>query len=87
MEGRKNSKDNLAKCRWKGSLNCSFLIKMRLFNIFFFDCYLARNIWRIIHFALHIERTNNINHLTRNWVANKGTTYKKKLLVGVAAIF
>jgi hypothetical protein len=27
-------KDNPAKPKWKGSLNCNFLIKMRLFNIF-----------------------------------------------------
>jgi hypothetical protein len=28
-----------------------------------FDCCLAQNIWRIIYFALNIERPNNINHI------------------------
>jgi hypothetical protein len=28
------TKDNLAKRRWKGSLKCSFLIKMKVSNIF-----------------------------------------------------
>lgn len=37
----------------------------------FFDCYPAKNIWRIIYFALHIDRPNNINHITENWVANQ----------------
>jgi hypothetical protein len=82
------TKDNLAKRGWKDSLNCSFCNQNETIQHFFFDCYLARNIWRIIYFALHVERPISINHLTRNWVANKGTSYNnKKLLVGVAAIF
>jgi hypothetical protein len=40
--------------------------------------YLARNIWRINYFALHIEIHNRVNHITRNWVANKGITYRKE---------
>jgi hypothetical protein len=44
----------------------------------FFDCYLATNIWRIIYFALNIERPNNINHIIGSWIANKGTTHRKK---------
>jgi hypothetical protein len=53
----------------------------------FFDFYLARNIWRIIYFVLHIERPNSINHIIMNWAANKGTAHRKKLLIGVATMF
>jgi hypothetical protein len=37
--------------------------------------------------ALHIKRPNIINHITGIWVANKGPAFRKKILVGVAAIF
>jgi hypothetical protein len=43
-----------------------------------FDCCLARNIWRIVYFALNIERPNNINHIKGNCVANKNTAYRQK---------
>jgi hypothetical protein len=74
------TKDNLAKRRWNGSLKCSF-------QHLFFDCYLARNIWRVIFFALHIDRPYSINHVMGAWESNKGTAHKKKLLIGIAAMF
>jgi hypothetical protein len=52
-----------------------------------FDCYLARNIRKTIYFAFHIGRPFSINHIMEAWQSNKGITHKKKLLVGVAAIF
>jgi hypothetical protein len=60
---------------------------MRLIQHLFFDCNVARNIERIINFALHIERPSSINHLTGNWYANKKTTHRKKHLIRVATIF
>jgi hypothetical protein len=81
------TKDNLAKRGWKGCLKCRFCNQNESIQHLFFDCYLARNIWRIIYFALNIERPNNINHIIGSWIANKGTTHRKKLLIGVAAMF
>jgi hypothetical protein len=71
------TKDNLSKGRWKGNMKCSFCDQIESIQHLFFDCYLARNIWRINSFALHIERPFSINHLTRNWYANEGTTQTK----------
>jgi hypothetical protein len=79
--------DNLVKRGWKGSTKCSFCNQNKTIQRLFFDCYIARNIWRIINFALHIGRSSCINHLTRNWYISKKTTHRKRLLIGVASMF
>jgi hypothetical protein len=76
------TKDNLANRRWKDSMKCSFCDQIENIQHLFFDCYLARNIWRINNFALHIERPSSINHLTRNWYADKGTTHRNDSKLG-----
>jgi hypothetical protein len=73
------TKHNLAKRGWKGCLKCSFCNQNVSIQHLLFDCYLARNIWRIIYFALNIERLNNINHIIGSWIANKGTIHRKNL--------
>jgi hypothetical protein len=80
-------KDNLAKRRWQGSLKCSFCNQNESIQHIFFDCYLAKTIWRIIYFALKIDQPVNINHIIGDWESNKGCTHKKLLLPGVAALF
>jgi hypothetical protein len=79
------TKVNLAKRGWTSSMKCYFCNHETIQHIFY--CYLTRNIWRIIYLALHIERPININHIIVNWATNKGITHRKKLLIGVAAIF
>jgi hypothetical protein len=81
------TKDNLAKRRWKGNLKCSFCNENENIQHLLFDCYLARNIWRTIFFALHIDRPSSTNHIMGAWESNKGIAHKKKLLIGVAAMF
>jgi hypothetical protein len=68
------TKENLAKRGWTGSMKCCY-------------CYLIRIIWSIIYFALNIEKPININHIIENWATNKGIAHRKKLLIGVAAMF
>jgi hypothetical protein len=79
------TKDNLAKRRWQGSLKCSFCNQ----NIQhpFFDCCIAKTIWRIIYFTLKIDPPVNINHIIEDWESNKCCMHKKLLLSGVAALF
>jgi hypothetical protein len=57
------TKDNLAKRRWQGSLKCSFCNQNESIQHLFFDCYLAKTVWRIIYFALKINQPVNINHI------------------------
>jgi hypothetical protein len=52
----------------------------------FFDCLLAKIIWRVIHMIFGLEPPKNVNNLFKNWL--KGIS-KKDLIqvrVGVCAI-
>jgi hypothetical protein len=81
------TKDNLAKRRWKGSLTCCFCNRNESIHHLFFDCYIAKNIWRIIYLALKIEMPVNINHIIESWASNCGLVYKKLLFIGISALF
>ena len=81
------TKDNLAKRQWKGSLTCCFCNRNESIHHLFFDCYIAKNIWRIIYLALKIEMPVNINHIIGSWASNCGLVYKKLLFTGISALF
>jgi hypothetical protein len=81
------TKNNLAKRRWQESLKCSFCNQNESIQHLFFDCYLAKTVWRIIYFVLKIDQPININHIIGDWESNKGCMHKKLLLTGVAALF
>jgi hypothetical protein len=61
---------------WKGSLECSLCNQNETIQHLFFNCYLARAVWRIIFIALNIERPININHIIRMWQSSKRIAYK-----------
>jgi hypothetical protein len=77
------TKDNLAKRRWNGSLKCSFCDQNESIQHLSFD----RNIWRVIFFALHIDKPYSINHIMGAWESNIRFAHKKKLLIWIAAMF
>jgi hypothetical protein len=52
----------------------------------FFDCYIAKTVWRIIYFTLKIDPPVNSNHIIGDWESNEGCMHKKLLLSGVAAL-
>jgi hypothetical protein len=79
------TKDNLAS--WKGSLTCCFCNRNKSIQRLFFDCYIAKNIWRIIYFVIKIEMPVNINHIIGSWASNSDLGYKKLLLTGISALF
>jgi hypothetical protein len=62
------TKDNLARRRWKGSLTCCIFNRNESIQ-HLFCCYIVKNIWRIIYFALKIEMSVNINHIIGSWAS------------------
>jgi hypothetical protein len=40
---------------------------------------MVRNIWRIIYFALKIDKHVGINHIIGFWGSNRGPGYKKNI--------
>ena len=81
------TKDNLLKRRWKGSAKCSFCNQHETIQHLFFDCYIAKALWRIIFIALNIRTPSSVNHIIGSWQNGKGVQHKRRLLVGVAAMF
>jgi hypothetical protein len=59
---------------------------MRVYNTSFY-CYIAKNFWRIIYFAMKIEISVNINHIIRSWASNSDMGLKKLLLTRISALF
>jgi hypothetical protein len=68
-------------------LKCSFSNQNESIQHLYFDCYLARNIWRTIFFTFYIGRPYFFNHITGTWESNKGIAYKKKILIGIVVMF
>jgi hypothetical protein len=48
---------------------------------------MASSLWRIIYYALKIDRPVSINHIIGSWGSNRGPRYKKLLLSGISALF
>jgi hypothetical protein len=48
---------------------------------------MAKNIWRIIYFAIKIEMSININHIIGSWASNIDMGYKKLLLTEISTLF
>jgi hypothetical protein len=80
------TKDNLIKRNWNGQESCCFCDNKESIQHLFFDCPLAKIIWRVIHMTFGLEPPKNVNNLFGNWL--KGIP-KKDLIqvrVGVCAI-
>jgi hypothetical protein len=68
-------------------LTCCFSNRNESIQHLFFYCYIAKNIWRIIYFALKIEMPININHIIGSWTSNRDMGYKKLLLTEISTLF
>jgi hypothetical protein len=51
------TKDNLKKRNWQGSDGCVFCGLLESINHLFFDCLVARYVWRVIQVSLNLKST------------------------------
>jgi hypothetical protein len=61
------TKNNLAKCNWKGNKQCSFCCKDETIKYLFFNCYYARFLWGLTHITFDISPPHNIVHMFGSW--------------------
>ena len=80
------TKDNLARRNWNGYQGCCFCNSNESIQHLFFDCHLAKFIWRIVFMTLGLSPPRNIAHLFNQWSNHGGTEYKPFLLAGAAAL-
>ena len=80
------TKDNLARRQWKGSIKCCFCNFDEAIQHLFFDCQLARIIWRIVHVSFNITPPMNILHMFNGWLIGLNKKLMYKILVGASAV-
>jgi hypothetical protein len=81
------TKDNLSKRNWKGPLNCVFCGLPESIDHLFFQCSVARFIWRIIQTALNFNSIpNNVENLFGSWINSFCKTEKSLVLFGCGAV-
>ena len=80
------TKDNLAKRNWEGNQSCVFCDKNETIQHLFFDCPLARTIWRIVFMTFSISLPTNVINLFGNWLSGIAKKDLVQIRVGVCAI-
>ena len=80
------TKDNLARRNWTGNQRCCFCDKDETIQHLFFECPLAKIIWRIVHMSFSLSPPKNINNLFGNWLKGIPKGNLKQIRVGVCAV-
>ena len=80
------TKDNLAKRNWIGNQKCCFCEQNETVQHLFFECHVARTIWRIIHMSFGLAPPKNITNLFGNWLKGIPKVVIQNIRVGVSAV-
>jgi hypothetical protein len=80
------TKDNLVKRNWQGNTSCCFYDKEESIQHLFFECPLAKIVWRLFHMTFGIPPPKNVKNLFGNWLAGIDKIFVKQIRVGVCAI-
>ena len=80
------TKDNLACRQWRGSTKCCFCSLDETIQHLFFDCQMARIIWRIVQVSFNILPPVSIFHMFNGWLNGINKELMYKILVGASAL-
>ena len=80
------TKDNLLKRKWKGDGKCCFCNNEENIQHLFFECHLAKFVWRAVYFTFGINPPDSIGHLLGSWLNGYPAKLKKLVLVGASAM-
>jgi hypothetical protein len=81
------TKDNIVKRNWHGNVMCCFCNNYKTIQHLFFDCSLAKFLWRVIQLTFGLSTANNIKHVYGGWVQNMNAKNKRLLIVRMDAMF
>jgi hypothetical protein len=69
-------------------ISCAiFCNNLETIQYLFFDCALAKFLWRVIKLTFGLSTPQNIKHVYGDWVQNINTTNKTLLFAGLGAMF
>jgi hypothetical protein len=80
------TKDNFIKQNWQCETTCVFCEKEESIQHLFFECHMAKLIWRLIHLTFGLSPPMNVTNLFDNWLSNFDKKDVKQIRVGVCAI-
>ena len=80
------TKDNLVKRNWTGSTSCSFCDRDETIKHLFFECPLARVLWRTVQIAFNITPPNSVGTLFGTWLDGIEPDTARHIRVGVCAL-
>ena len=66
--------------------NVVSVVTMKLLNIIFFYCHIARLIWRIIHVTFDLYKPSNVSHIFGSWLQVVRLRQKNLILTGVSVV-
>lgn len=62
------TKDNLARRNWNGNKHCAFCSSEETIQRLFFDCQVAKFLWRAVQFAFELPPPISITYMFDNWL-------------------
>ena len=65
------TKDNLVRRNWHVNEKCCYCSNNKIIQHLFFECHMARLIWRIIHTTLGLQKTKNVIHIFGTWLQGR----------------
>jgi hypothetical protein len=66
---------------------CAVFNNLETIQHLFFDCVLAKFLWRVIQLTFGLTKPHTIKHVYGGWVQNMNEKNKRLLFVGMGAIF
>ena len=78
--------EKVSRRNWNGNKYCCFCSSDETIQHFFFDCHVAKFLWRAIQFTFVLNPPRSITHLFGNWLRGVGTKLKRQLLVGASVV-
>jgi hypothetical protein len=65
---------------------CYFCNSDEIIQHIFFDCVLAKFIWRVIHLTFDLRAPDNISDVFGDWVQNMKSNNKKIFFIGICVM-
>ena len=85
-EGSNANKRYLMKRKWKGPPKCCFCNSNEIIQHLFFECYLAKFVWRVMHITFNIQPPTSISNMLGPWLKSFPFKLRNRLLVGTTAL-
>jgi hypothetical protein len=87
LKDRILSKENLSKINWKGDTDCGFCGISESTKHMFFECPVARYVWRIVKMALNLHAIpDDVEFIFGTWIINFKKDVRSLVMLGCGVV-